>query len=144
MTVVCIIQAALLSFLAFCWHRQRAQLQWVDERDKLLVPIMDAVQKAQMLNVPIHGVDDIDGVYSERTGTRVPSKTGIEQMILVWDQVSTALQFQRREINSLGKEYGRLKNWELLHPVPGPRWVVWPYKMQQEGTTSVVQVGEQP
>jgi hypothetical protein len=126
MIVVVVIQAVLLSVLVFAWHRQRAQLAWVDERDKLLAPFMTVVQNIISLNVPIHGVDDVDGV---RVGGKlIPSKVGIEQMILVWDQVSTALSFQRNEISAIGSMYGRLKNWEAGHPVPGPRWVCWPYR----------------
>src|SRR5882672_6307657 len=98
MIVVVVIQAVLLSVLTFAWHRQRAQLAWVDERDKLLAPLMTVMQNIVMLNVPVHGVDDVDGVMVG--GKLVPSKMGIEQMILVWDQVSTALRYRRNEVNA--------------------------------------------
>jgi hypothetical protein len=34
---------------------------------------------------------------------------------------------QRGAVNAMGKAFGVLKTWETMHPVPGPRWVCWPY-----------------
>lgn len=130
MIVIVVIQAALLSLLAFCWHRQRAQLAWVDERDKLLMPIMMHIQEAVMVNAPKHSKNEIDGVYVG--GTLIPSKVGMQQLWVVYDQMQAAWGTQRGIVNAMGKKYGLLKNWEAQHPVPGPPWVCWPYKVKQE------------
>lgn len=130
MIVVGIVQACVIALLAFCWHRQRAQLAWVDERDKLLVPIMTSMQIAIMVNVPTHSKNEIDGVYVG--GTLVPSKVGMQQLWVVYDQLQEAWGMQRGAVNAMSREYGRLKTWEAQHPVPGPQWVCWPYKVIQE------------
>lgn len=140
MTVVVVIQVVLLAVLAFAWHRQRAQLAWVDERDKLLVPIMEHLQIAIMTNAPRHGKSEIDGVMVG--GTLIPSKVGMQQLWLVYDQLQEAWAAQAGAVNAMGKEYGRLKNWELQHPVPGPQWVCWPYKVAREPEQKFVEVLE--
>jgi len=136
--VVVIIQAVLLAVLAFCWHRQRAQLAWVDERDKLLVPIMVGIQNAVLVNAPKHGKNEIDGVYVG--GTLVPSKVGMQQLWVVYDQLQEAWGTQRGIVNQMGRDYGALKNWEAAHPVPGPAWVCWPYIVQSDPTGAFVEV----
>jgi len=130
MIVVVVIQAVLLSVLTFCWHRQRAQLAWVDERDKLLGPIMAHIQIAVMVNAPTHSKNEIDGVYVG--GTLIPSKVGMQQLWIVYDQLQEAWGMQRGAVNAMGKGLGALKNWEASHPVPGPQWVCWPYKVTEE------------
>lgn len=125
MIVVGIVQACVIALLAFCWHRQRAQLAWVDERDKLLVPIMTQMQIAITVNAPTHSKNEIDGVYVG--GTLVPSKVGMQQLWLVYDQLQEAWGMQRGAVNAMSRAFGVLKTWESLHPVPGPRWVCWPY-----------------
>lgn len=140
MIVVVVIQAVLLAVLAFCWHRQRAQLAWVDERDKLLVPIMENLQVAVMVNAPAHSKGEIDGVYVG--GTLVPSKIGMQQLWIVYDQLQEAWSIQRGAVNAMGTEYGRLKTWERQHPVPGPQWVCWPYKVVQEPEQKFIEVLE--
>lgn len=130
MIVVSIIQACVIALLAFCWHRQRAQLAWVDERDKLLGPIMANIQIAVMVNAPMHSKSEIDGVYVG--GTLVPSKVGMQQLWVVYDQLQEAWGMQRGAVKAMNKEYGRLRTWEAAHPVPGPAWVCWPYKVRQE------------
>lgn len=140
MTVVCIIQAVLIAGLAFCWHRQRAQLAWVDERDKLLVPILGHIQTAVMVNAPTHSKNEIDGVYVG--GTLIPSKVGMQQLWVVYDQLQAAWGASRGAVNAMGKEYGRLKNWEAAHPVPGPPWVCWPYVVSREPEQKFIEVLE--
>lgn len=140
MTVVCIINATLLLLFAFIWHRQRAQLAWVDERDKLLVPIMEHLQVAVMVNAPTHDKGEIDGVYVG--GTLVPSKVGMQQLWVVYDQLQEAWRAQRGAVNTMGKHYGALKNWERQNPVPGPAWVCWPYVQQREPEQKFIEVSE--
>lgn len=140
MIIVGIIQACVITLLAFCWHRQRAQLAWVDERDKLLGPIMEHIQSAIMLNVPQHGENEIDGV---RVGGKlIPSKVGMQQIWVMWEQLQEAWGFQRNQISAMGRDYGRLKNWEVAHPVPGPEWVCWPYVIQREPEQKVIEALE--
>lgn len=140
MIVVCVIQACVLALLAFCWHRQRAQLAWVDERDKLLVPIMEHLQLAIMVNAPSHKKSEIDGVYVG--GTLIPSKVGMQQLWVVYDQLQEAWGTQRTAVSAMGKWYGVLKNWEAQHPVPGPQWVCWPYVQQRDPEQKFIEVLE--
>jgi hypothetical protein len=144
MIVVGIIQACMLALLAFCWHRQRAQLAWVDERDKFLIPIMTQMQIAIMVNAPTHSKSEIDGVYVG--GTLVPSKVGMQQLWVVYDQLQEAWSMQRGAVNAMGRAYGVLKNWEANRPVPGPRWVCWPYiqtaDLEKSGEQKFIEVLE--
>ena len=48
----------------------------------------------------------------------------------------------RIAVNAMGREYGRLKTWEAQHPVPGPAWVCWPYKVSQEPEQTLVEVAK--
>jgi hypothetical protein len=138
MTVVCIIQAVIIAVFAFAWHRQRAQLAWVDERDEFLGPIMDNIQMAVAVNAPTHSKSEIDGVMVG--GTLMPSKVGIQQLWVVYDQLQAAWGQSRRAVNAMGTQYGMLRNWEATHPVPGPKWVCWPYKLRVPEQSKVIEV----
>jgi hypothetical protein len=138
MIVVCVIQAVLLAVLVFIWQRQRAQLAWVDERDVFLGSIMTAMQQAIVVNAPAHSKGEIDGVYVG--GTLIPSRVGMQQLWVVYDQLQEAWGASRTAVNAMAQDYGRLKRWELTHPVPGPKWIAWPYVVQRPQEQVLVEV----
>jgi len=114
--VVAVIQAVLLAVMVFLWDRQRRHIAWIDEWQSQLAPLIEALRVVIATNVPIHGLDDVDGV--RRDGRLIPSKVGIEQLILVWDQVSSALRIRREEIRRMSKAFKALATWEAEHPAP--------------------------